>query len=120
MGAHTAVAVELLGDQAHVQAILDDDPSAPIGEQERALFAFVRKVARQPNQITQDDVDAATAAGWSDEALYDAITVCALFAFYNTWNDAAGVPGEPAVCALSGRMLAQHGYVSSEDAQPPS
>ena len=41
--------------------------------------------------IGQADVDAAKKAGWSDEALYDAITVCALFNFYNRWIDATGV-----------------------------
>ena len=30
-------------------------------------------------------------AGWSDEQLYYAITVCALFNFYNRWIDATGV-----------------------------
>ena len=31
------------------------------------------------------------AAGWDDEAIYFAITVCALFSFYNHWIDASGV-----------------------------
>lgn len=113
------MAAELLGDAALVQAVLDDDPAAPISDQERALFAFVRQIARQANQISQADVDVAKAASWSDEALYDAITVCALFAFFNTWNDAAGVPGMPAAaCAISGRMLAQRGYLAPDDAPP--
>ena len=103
-----------------MQAVLDDYTTAPISEQDRALFAFAHKVAGQANQISQDDVDTAKAAGWSDEALYDAITVCALFAFYNTWNDASGVPGMPATaCAITGGHLAKHGYVSPR-AAPPS
>ena len=40
-------------------------------------------------------IDAAKGAGWSEEALYDAITVCALFNFYNTWIDATGVSDLP-------------------------
>jgi hypothetical protein len=31
------------------------------------------------------------AHGWDDEAIYYAITVCALFNFYNRWIDASGV-----------------------------
>ena len=109
------MAAELLGDAAIVQAVLDDDPTAAIDERDRVLYQFVRKVARQANQIEQADIDTAKRAGWSDEALYDAITVTALFAFYNTWNDAAGVPGlPPALCAISGRRLAQHGYIASD------
>jgi hypothetical protein len=30
-------------------------------------------------------------AGWDDAAIYYAITVCALFNFYNRWIDASGV-----------------------------
>ena len=31
-------------------------------------------------------------AGWPDAAIYYAITVCALFNFYNRWVDGGGVP----------------------------
>ena len=41
--------------------------------------------------ITEADLERARAAGWTDEALYFAITVCALFNFYNRWIDATGV-----------------------------
>ena len=52
------------------------------------------------------------AAGWSEEALYDAITVCALFNFYNKWIDATGVNDMTAAAyALSGKRLATFGYV---------
>lgn len=61
--------------------------------------------------IGQADVDAAKRAGWSDEALYDGITVCALFQFYNNWIDATGVSDMPAVgYEASGKRLANHGY----------
>ena len=36
----------------------------------------------QSNQIGREDVDRVKAAGWTDEAIYDAITVCSLFKFY--------------------------------------
>jgi alkylhydroperoxidase family enzyme len=44
-----------------------------------------------PAAITSADVKRVRNAGWSDDAIYDAITVCALFRFYNTWVDASGV-----------------------------
>lgn len=68
--------------------------------------------------ITQHDADIARAAGWSDEALYDAITVCSLFQFYNNWIDATGVADMPAFAYdMSGHRLATQGYASSES--PP-
>ena len=61
--------------------------------------------------IGQADVDVARKAGWSDEALYDAITVCSLFQFYNNWIDATGVSDMPALgYQMSGQRLATQGY----------
>jgi hypothetical protein len=61
--------------------------------------------------IGQPDVDVARKAGWSDEALYDAITVCSLFQFYNNWIDATGVSDMPALgYQMSGQRLATQGY----------
>jgi alkylhydroperoxidase family enzyme len=94
-----------------VQAVLDDYATAPISAQEQALFCLIEKAVIHPDQIQQADVDAALAAGWSDEALYDAFTVCALFQFYNTWIDATGVHDMPAFAYnLSGKRLASMGY----------
>ena len=45
--------------------------------------------------ITPADIAPLHAAGLTDEQIYYAITVCALFNFYNRWIDATGV------CALS-------------------
>ena len=65
--------------------------------------------------ISQSDVDKARKAGWSDEALYDAITVCSLFQFYNNWIDATGVADMPAMAyEMSGHRLATEGYAKSD------
>lgn len=70
---------------------------------------------RDSTTIAQADIDAAKAAGWSDEALYDAITVCALFRFYNAWIDATGVHDMPAAAYEgSGQRLAEFGYAPPE------
>ena len=92
--------------------MLEDYRTAPIDEAQKALFAFIEKMNAQSNQITRADVDRVKAAGWSDEAVYDAITVCSLFKFYNSWIDATGVHDLPASgYAASGRRLATQGYV---------
>ncbi|HZT78017.1 MAG TPA: hypothetical protein VFA27_15290 [Vicinamibacterales bacterium] len=92
--------------------MLSDYRAAPIDEAHRALFAFVEKMNRQSNTIDGAHVDALKAHGWTDEAVYDAITVCALFRFYNAWIDATGVHDLPAAAyAMSGKRMAAHGYV---------
>ena len=93
--------------------MLEDFRTAPISERDRALFAFLEKMNRESNRLQQEDVDAVKAAGWSEEAIYDAITVCALFNFYNKWIDATGVSDmPPAAYVASGVRLATIGYVS--------
>lgn len=92
--------------------MLEDYTTAPISDAEKALFKFVTKVNATSNQITRDDVEEACRAGWSDEALYDAITVCSIFNFYNRWIDATGVQDMPALgYQMSGLRLATEGYV---------
>lgn len=101
----------LLGDRALVDAVLEDPETAPIPPREKALFRFVGKMNRDSTSIGREDAEAARAAGWTDEALYDALTVCALFRFYNAWVDASGVHDLPAAAYEgSGQRLAQFGY----------
>jgi len=78
-----------------VHAVLEDVGSAPIPDAEKALFAFVDTLNDRPAEVGQADIDRLKAVGWTDEAIYDAVSVCALFNFYNRWIDATGV------CALS-------------------
>ncbi len=49
--------------------------------------------------------------GWNDEQIYYAITVCALFNFYNRWIDATGVhPMSPDAHRAGGKRTAANGY----------
>jgi alkylhydroperoxidase family enzyme len=82
--------------------------------QEQALFTFIDKVNHHHRQITEHDLVPLHAAGWSDEAIYTAITVCSMFNFYNRWCDASGVhPLSPDGYAASGHRLATDGYLSA-------
>jgi alkylhydroperoxidase family enzyme len=108
----------LLGDRPLVDAVLHDYRTAPISAREKALFAFIEKVNRDSSRLRVEDVEEVKAAGWSEEELYDAITVCALFNFYNKWIDATGVSDMPAAAyAVSGERLATFGYVPRD---PPA
>jgi len=101
----------LLGNRSLVDAVLEDYRTAPIDDRDKALFGFIEKMNEQSNQIRRDDIDRLKQAGWTEEAIYDAITVCALFRFYNAWIDATGVHDLPAAAyALSGRRMAEQGY----------
>jgi len=97
-----------------VDAVLNDYRTAPIDDREKALFAFIEKMNEQSNLVRREDIDQAKAAGWSEEAIYDAISVCALFKFYNAWIDATGVHDLPAAAyEMSGKRMATEGYMRS-------
>ena len=106
----------MLGDADKVAAVLRDYRTAPISEAEKALLKFVDRVNRQSNTIGPADIAAVKAAGWPEEAIYDAISVCALFNFYNRWIDATGVQDMPARgYQMSGHRLATDGYIRPEE-----
>ena len=110
------MAAELLGDKALVDAVLEHYTKSPLGEKEKALFAFIVKVNRESLAIGAADIDALHEAGWSDEATYDAITVCALFNFYNRWIDASGVHEMSAEAhRMGGKRLAERGYIMTPE-----
>lgn len=109
--AHAYTAAELLGDEALVWSVLRDVETAPVSEAERALLRFVRTMTLELPSVVADDVAALRAHGWDDDALYFAITTCALFNFYNRWITATGVPQmSDTAHRAQGRALAARGY----------
>ena len=95
-----------------MQSVLDDVESSRLDDRHKALFRFIDKVNDDSPAIATADLEQARAAGWTDEALYFAITVCALFNFYNRWIDAAGVHAlSDEAHREGGKRSAQHGYV---------
>jgi uncharacterized peroxidase-related enzyme len=113
--AHAAAASELLGSEELVRAVLIDMETSPLDEKDKAMLRFVAKVTRELPAFTSEDVARVRAAGWDDEAIYYAITTCALFNFYNRWITATGV-AEMSEDAhrQQGRHLARNGYLRKE------
>jgi alkylhydroperoxidase family enzyme len=72
-----------------------DLATAPVSAAERALLGYVEKLTLAPATCGQADVDALKAHGWDDEAIFDAVTVTALFSFFNRWIDGNGVADTP-------------------------
>jgi hypothetical protein len=101
-----------LGDEDLVWSVLRDLETSRLPEKEKALFRFVSKVNRNSPSITAQDMQPLYAVGWADDAIYYAITVCALFNFYNRWIDASGVHAlSEEAHRAGGKRSAVHGYV---------
>lgn len=94
--------------------MLNGIESSALDEHHKALFRFIDKVNQDSPRIEPADLDTVRAAGWSDEAIYFAITVCALFNFYNRWIDATGVHAmSEEAHREGGKRMAVHGYARS-------
>jgi alkylhydroperoxidase family enzyme len=86
--------------------------SSALPEKEKALLRFVSKVNLQSPAISPEDMKPLYQVGWADDAIYYAITVCALFNFYNRWIDASGVHAmSDEAHREGGKRTAAHGYV---------
>ena len=94
--------------------VLRDLENSNLDEKHKALFRFVDKVNHDSPRILAGDIETLHAAGWNDDAIYLAITVCALFNFYNRWIDASGVHAlSDEAHRAGGKRTALHGYVRS-------
>jgi alkylhydroperoxidase family enzyme len=95
-----------------VQGVLRDLETSALPEREKVLLRFVSKVNRDSPSTAAEDMKPLHDAGWTDDAIYYAVTVCALFNFYNRWIDASGVHAlSEEAHREGGKRTAAHGYV---------
>lgn len=95
-----------------MQGALQDLESSGLEEKDKALLRFVARVNHNSPGIQPADMQPLYQVGWDDEAIYYAITVCALFNFYNRWIDATGVHAlSDEAHREGGKRTAAHGYV---------
>jgi alkylhydroperoxidase family enzyme len=91
-----------------------DVESSALDERHKVLFRFIDKVNDDSPRMAPADLEIVRAAGWADEAIYFAITVCALFNFYNRWIDATGVHAlSDEAHRAGGKRSAASGYARS-------
>ena len=101
----------MLGDEELVQQVMQDPAASRLDERHKALFRFIDKVNSDSPCINEADIAALHEVGWTDEELYYAITVCALFNFYNRWIDACGVHAlSEEAHRAGGKRMAANGY----------
>ncbi|MEX2304429.1 MAG: peroxidase-related enzyme [Bryobacterales bacterium] len=113
-GSHVAVAAKLYQDRPLVEAVVADYRGAPLQDSEKKLLAYLEKLTLAPATTSAEDVQQLRDIGWSDEAVYDAVTVCAMFNFYNRWVEGSGVQDMPQQgYEASGERIARQGYAGS-------
>jgi uncharacterized peroxidase-related enzyme len=108
---HKATSVRALGDEGLVQSILEKWNTAPIDEKTKAMLGFLKKLTLEPFYVTAADIVPLRAAGLSDEAIEDAIHICANFNIINRLADTFGFElPSPKGLARSTEILLTRGY----------
>ncbi|MFI5588066.1 carboxymuconolactone decarboxylase family protein [Amycolatopsis sp. NPDC051758] len=109
-GIHTVTAEAFGVPAGLLEAAVADLDNAPVSDKLKPVLAYVGKLTRTPSRMTEADAEAVFAAGWDENALHDAVLVCALFNFMNRMVEGIGIKADAAYATESGERLAEVGY----------
>jgi uncharacterized peroxidase-related enzyme len=88
--AHSSFLRDVCNDEATMTAIADDPTGAALEAEDRAVYEFATKVARDASSVEQSDVDRLRAVGLSDSEVADVVFAVAARAFFTTVLDGLG------------------------------
>lgn len=111
--AHTAAAEARGIAPGTVQKLVANVATAPVSDKLKPLLAFVRKLAVEPTQVAQGDVDAIFAAGWDEAAHHSAVACTARMTFMSKIIHGHGfIPMTPERAKANAEHRAKVGYVA--------
>ncbi|TNE41051.1 MAG: peroxidase [Alphaproteobacteria bacterium] len=98
-GAHTVIAESFGMEEQVLTDMMSDLEGSGVDPKMKPILAYVGKLTREPSKMTEADADAVYAAGWDEQALFDAVQVCALFNYMNRILEGTGVKANPDLLA---------------------
>lgn len=78
-----------------IEELVAGDDDSGVDPRLKPILAYVAKLTRTPSRLTHADAQAVYAAGWEEQALFDAISVCGLFNLMNRMVAGAGIAIDP-------------------------
>ncbi|GAA4545688.1 carboxymuconolactone decarboxylase family protein [Amycolatopsis samaneae] len=119
-GVHGATAVAFGLPEERLTALLTDLDTAPVEDRWKVLLRYLRTLTLTPARLSKADADAVLAAGWDEKALYDAVSVCALFNFMNRLVEGLGITADqPYFAAAARRFVEDPDYAGYGNAVTP-
>jgi uncharacterized peroxidase-related enzyme len=109
-GVHEATAREFGMPDGLMAQLLGDLEGAPVSARLKPILRYTGKLTESPARMTQADADAVFAAGWSDQALHDAVSVCALFNLMNRLVSGLGIEAGADYFVVAAKRLHAGGY----------
>ena len=104
-GGHAAIAREHGVEENVFEILIDDIELAPVDEKLKPILRFVRKLTLEPSKMVQADADAVYQSGWNEEALADAIWICARFNMMNRLSLGHGLNADPTLFESRAKKL---------------
>jgi uncharacterized peroxidase-related enzyme len=92
--AHGRVLAEKVFDAATVASVARGDDTAHLEPSELVMMAFVEKIVRNADRVTQTDISQLRKAGYSDEEIFDIAATAAARCFFSKLLDALGVEAD--------------------------
>lgn len=94
-GSHVLAASAFGVDEGLFEGLMIDVQTAQVNDKLKPILAYVGKLTRTPSRVTAHDAQAVYDAGWDEQALFDAVSVCALFNLMNRIVDGTGTSANP-------------------------
>lgn len=97
VGAHQVIAEAAGIDPEVFKPLMQDIETAPIADRLKPIFRYVKTITLAPSKSSDSQTREIRAAGWDDQAIHDAVSVCALFNFMNRLVEGMGVESSETV-----------------------
>ena len=117
-GVHAATARAMGEAPDRVAAVLTDPLGARESAELRPVLAYVEKLTRDPDAVDAADAEAVRAAGWPEEAIFDAVSICALYNLMNRLVNGLGIAADAAYFEAAAKRLSTGGYAAMAEALP--
>ncbi|MBU6472969.1 MAG: peroxidase-related enzyme [Alphaproteobacteria bacterium] len=114
-GAHNTVARAFGIEDEIFTNLIDDVDRSAVDEAMKPILRYVKKLTLSPTRMTAADAAAVYAAGWSEQALFDAVSVCALFNFMNRIIEGTGLKPLPAGPEMQSQDSQMRSFMGGDD-----
>ena len=106
------------GERELIAAVLTDPLGARESAELRPVLAYVEKLTRDPDGVDAADAEAVRAAGWPEEAIFDAVSICALYNLMDRLVNGLGIAADAAYFEAAAKRLSTGGYAAMAEALP--
>lgn len=111
-GAHKIIASTFGFSEEQVQLLFSDIEQSGVDERLLPVLSFVKKLTLTPSKVLDSDRQAIIDAGWQQQAIFDAASICGLFNLMNRIVEGMGVESS---AAIQQAQRERHQRVTSEE-----